>query len=51
MVLQLQLSSRNRQSYLTQRFFFSFRLKGKNNKMTEQGYNASIVRDLAIHMP
>ena len=23
----------------------------KNNRMAEQGFNASIVRDLAIHMP
>ena len=26
-------------------------IEGEKIKMTEQGYNASIVRDLAIHMP
>ena len=32
-------------------FFLLLTIEGRSNKMTEQGYNASIVRDLAIHMP
>ena len=39
------------QSNLLQHFVFPQHLKGKINKMAEQGFNASIVRDLAIHMP
>ena len=32
-------------------FFLLLTIEGRNKKITEQGYNASIVRDLAINMP
>ena len=48
MVLQLQWSSRNRQSNLSQRSF-STSFEGKSDRMAEQGFNASIVRDLATY--
>ena len=51
MVFTAARGSLNVQSNLLQHFVFPQHLKGQINKMAEQGFNASIVRDLAIHMP
>ena len=51
MVLTAAVRQQKHAEQLFSALGFSLRLKGKGSRMAGQGIDASIVRDLAIHMP